>query len=253
MKSWFPIVSACILLTAILSGCNKPEGLKTQSTYTFTNQTGRQITFDVYRTEEDYVRQQNRLYQYIIEPGASQQIVFEVAVKHWIDWYSAGYSFNNWQSIRSSYNRSIPMPELNIADQDQQFAINAATPDTSRSVFLNGDGSSSKWRCLVTNNPQFNGTYEFTFNKDFTCTYTYTNPGGGRTQASIEYYLASGTTLLGTPQSFVAYTTSQQQQTTSFRLTCNTGSLVTPHTGRDKILMSLNFGGFSQDYSLLRQ
>ena len=252
MKSWFPILPACILLTVILSGCNKPEGLRTHSTYTFTNQTGRQVLFDVYRNKADYAQNQNRLNQYIIEPNATQQIVFEVGVKHWIDWYTSGYSFNNWQSINSNVNRSSPTPELNIANEDQQFPISTGSLDTSRSVFLNGNGVSSRWRGVVTNDPQLNGTYEFTFNKDFTGTVAYTSPGGNSTQTFFEYYLASSVSTLGMPQSFMAYTFNQQQQSSSFRLTCNTGTIVLPHTGRDKMLMSSNSVP-GQEYELVRQ
>ena len=250
-KSWFPILGL-LLLTAILPGCAKREGLKTQSTYAFTNQSGRQVTFDVYRTEEDYTEQQNRLHQYIIEPNASQPVVMDVGSICWIDWYSSDYSYNNWQSERSSYNRSSPPPALNIAAEDQQMILKPAIQDTARSVLINGGGLSSRWRCTISNaNPQINGTHEFLFKKDFTCTYTYTNPSGGSAQTATEYFLSQVTGSVGLPQGFTAFITTLNQ-TNTFRLTCNTGYLISPHTGRDT--MRLLFQQItSQDYPLVRQ
>ena len=251
-KSWFSVLPLSLLLTALLCSCHKPEGLKTQSTYSFINQTGKRITFDIYRNKADYDLQQNLLHQYIIEPNASQPIVLDVAMAYWIDWYSAGLSNNNWQSNRSSYNRSSPPPEMNIAAEDQEILIKAATLDTARSVLLGGSGVSSRWRCTISDNPQLNGTHEFIFSKDFSCTYIYTNTGGNSTQIIVEYIINASTTTPGVPQGFTAYILNTQGSV-SYRLTCNTGFLISPHTGRDSMLIRFQQTSGAPEYPMVRQ
>jgi hypothetical protein len=245
----YPIVA--ISLLALLFGCNKPD-IPKESTYTFENQTGQRITFDVYDNKADYSVNANRLQRHILEPNAKEKITFDVARKYWIDWYGETYAINNWQSLRSSYNRSSPPPELSIAAENDAFVLKASVQDTTRSVLLGSDGISSTWETTLTGNPSINGIHRFIFRKDFFGEYIYTDMSGKITNTPFEYYVAT-TTGLGTQQSFTVYIVGTPATSIIFRITCNPGYLITPHTGRDTMLARFQQFSTLPEIPIIRQ
>src|SRR6478735_222670 len=115
MKKLPPSIYAVCLLTLTILGCSKPEGLKTQSIYKFTNTLNERVNFDLYDNREDYGNGGPILNSYQIEPGAAASIPLQALKTYWIDWYSANYSFNNWgDSVSNGYAQGSPGPKIQI-------------------------------------------------------------------------------------------------------------------------------------------
>ena len=249
MQSRFARLLCFSLLALLAAGCTKTHTINTESTYKFTNQTGRRVTFDLYPSKADYGNNTNRLQQLIFEPGSSHQLKLKVGESYWVDWYSDGYTFNNWDM--SSTNLSFK-PELKIADVDDSRTLNATYQDTTRSIMLNGGELSTSWRGVVTGGTNQDGTHVFTFKKDFTGIHTFTNTSGQTLTEQFTYRL---------------YTISRDQFTTYYfsffidrnglniyRATCNLKN-VTPITGRDQLYITpVNTGGgTSTNFFVTRQ
>ena len=251
MKLHFPgkllfFAVALFHLTGLVS-CRKPE-IPTQSTYTFTNQTGSRITFDLYSDERDYYQNENRLQQYVIDAGASQNMVLDVARTYWVDWYSADYRYNNWANI---FSVADPAPKLQVAMVDDKRSIRATVPDTLRSVMLNGSGASSAWKGTVTNSAPINGTHEFIFSKDFSGKYTYTDMNGAASIRQFKYsfngFAQQGSTLLRFSMAL-----RDAMDLNFYNVSCNLSNYF-PLTGRDSLLVTAASGSSSTQFFVRRQ
>ena len=239
--------AAALCFATGLISCHKHD-IPTQSTYTFTNQIGKRVTFDLYNSEDDYYHNANRLQQYVIEPGASQKMVLDVARVYWVDWYSADYRYNNWAT---SFNAVDPAPKLQVAMVDDVRTIKANAPDTLRSVMLNGNGISSTWKGTVTNSSAMNGTHEFLFAKDFTGRYTYTDPNGIISIRDFKYGFSSFSQQ-GTTLSRFTINLSDAMAVNFFTASCNLSNY-SPHTGRDSLWMASAFGSSFDQFFVKRQ
>ena len=216
--------------------CHKQE-VKTESTYTFTNTTGQRIMFDLYGSKEDYSRNANRMHQYIIEPGTAQQIEFEALKTYWIDWYSADYSMNNWRSTYTNeFDRPSPATEITIAAEDDHYSISSAIRDTSRSILMNGSGSSSTWQATITNSFGLNGIHRFVFKKDFSGEYTYTDTHGATSTKPIKYGISTATFSSVAQLSFTL-SVMDEGLAEFCKVKANPGQFISPHTGRDTMLI----------------
>jgi hypothetical protein len=227
----FPLAALGLLIT-LLHSCHKPEAIPRQSTYTFRNETGRSVTFDLYHTGEDYNNERNRLQQYLIPAGGDQKIVLNVGESYWIDWYDAGYGYHNWQS---GFNNASPEAELrSVAAIDDTRVISTLTHDTIRSVILNGQ-TSGIWRGTLASGGAGDGSYQFIFRKDLSGEYTYTSPAGSVVTEPFLYSPNGYGTQNGKMQRFtlairdIAYTS-------LFSAACNMWNY-SPHTGRDSMIV----------------
>ena len=183
----------CLCLSAALLpivSCKKHEIAK-ESNYTLTNSTGQRLTVDVYNTKEDYTNNTNRSSQYFLEANQDLRVKLKAPGTLYLDWYSDNYSYNNWDYNRSN-NVITLMAETPVAiEDDHVYLTNNFYPDTSRSVLLNGSGTSSTWEFAV---PFQNGTiqtgkYRFVFRKDFSGRYTFTNGAGNISTRDFHYYI----------------------------------------------------------------
>jgi hypothetical protein len=243
----FHFLALALCLVAGLFSCKKHD-IPTQSTYTFTNQTGRRISFDLYNSEEDYYHNANRMEQYNIEAGASQKMVLDVARVYWVDWYSADYRYNNWAS---AFNSVDPGPKLQIAMVDDVRNIKASSPDTLRSVMLNGSGTSSTWKGTITTSSPIKGDHQFVFAKDFTGKYTFTDPIGGSYVRDFKYSFSSFSQQ-GTSMYRFTLALRDESDVNFFSVACNLFNY-TPHTGRDSLWVSPQSGSFSDQFFIVRQ
>jgi hypothetical protein len=236
-------------IAALLASCTKPHDLASESTYSFTNQTGKRVTFDLYPSKADYGMNTNRLERLVFEPNSTQKLKLRVGQEYWVDWYSDSYGYNNWEL--NSNNTSV-RPELKVADVDDSRVLSATYHDTTRSIMLNGSATSSRWKGVVANGSAVDGTHEFVFQKDFTGLHTFTSTGG---QTTVEQF------------TYRTYTISRDAYTTYFfsfyidrnglgiyRASCNLKS-TTPLTGRDSLYITpiSTGGGSSTNFFVKRQ
>jgi hypothetical protein len=233
----------------LMLACTKPHDLSTESTYAFTNQTGRRITFDLYPSKADYGKNTNRLERLVFEPNSTQKLKLKVGESYWVDWYSDGYSMNNWDL--TSNNSSI-RPELKVADVDDSRTISATYQDTMRSIMLNGGGTSSTWKGVVANGSTVDGTHEFVFQKDFTGTHSYTNSAGQTTFEQFTYRIYTISRDAFTTYYFSFYI--DRNGISTYRASCNLKTL-TPFTGRDSLYITPTgvTGGPSVNFFVKRQ
>lgn len=173
-----------------LVSCTKPHELPTQSTYSFTNETSKAVTLDIYERREDYNADSNVTQRFQIPAGATQQVVFKVAKDYWLDWYSDDYSVNNWSSAITAYTQAGAGPgvKLRAAAVDDHLPI-WSNGDTARSVLFGGRPGIGAWETKLVNVAQAKGTHRFQFRKDFSALYTYTAPNGDQTTRKLAFQL----------------------------------------------------------------
>ncbi len=239
-----------LLIVLLLAGCMKRPDVSNQSRYTFSNQTGREIFFDIYPGPDEYYSNSNRSEQHVISPGGNLDLQLEIQKTYWIDWYSADFSVNNWQELTSS--RASPAPRITVAAEDDVYAVKCFNLDTSRAIVMNGNGAMSVWETTINNNPSLNGTHRFSFKKNFTGIYTYTDPGGASSTQNFKFTQYSSSYSNGHPVSF-RLSLSTDQVPNAFYATFNPGYIVTPRTGKDSTLIRFNLVSPSTDYYAVRK
>ncbi len=248
----YPIVFL-LLLTLLAASCRKREQIQKASTYSFTNQTDRILTFDFYNNEADYALNANRLQQRQILPGQKAQIELEALKTYWIDWYSPDYSLNNWRSsFAGSSDRPYPPAELTVAAMDDQFLV-SADPDTSRSVLVGGGGTSSTWLAKLENEVAMNGTHRIIFRKDFRGEYTYTDAAGTSFYTPITYSVTSRMFYNNIPQGFdLSIMNDQRAEIINARF--QLGPFTYQPTGRDTMLLTfVQSSPYYNSYPAVRQ
>lgn len=186
----------CAILLFLIASCRKHEQAIT-STYTFVNNVPERVTLDMYGSEDDYNMQQHCLSRDTIDVGGKLPKTLEVLRTYWVDWHSDGYSYNNWRSLpeRSVSDNPRPLPQLTIADRDDQIQILSPVRDTSRSVLLQGSQLFSKWSGVIDHADSLNGTFHFVFRKDFSGEYSFSDTAGRQIVSKpIKYTIRSAYT-----------------------------------------------------------
>jgi hypothetical protein len=144
--------------------------------YTFTNTMSVPLTLDVYPSMDDYNRNTNLIHAYPLAPGASAIIPLEFGRTYGLDWYSADYGYSNWVDRDNTQATTIrtlsPMAALAPSALGDHLSLTVNAADTTRSIFLNGSGTSSSWKLTIDDTTLYKGTHTLTFRKDFHCDYT---------------------------------------------------------------------------------
>ncbi len=221
-----------IVAMAALPACKKHEGIQKESTYTFLNRTGRPVTMDLYGTRADYDQNSNRLMQHAIPPDSAVKLKLEVAREYWLDWYSQGYEYNNWEPV---FSGAFPMPQLSIAAVDDSRELRSRNSDTVRSVVLSGGEVSSTWSGSVpaTSGSFWAGEHEFVLHKSMKADHRFTNLAGGVSSSQYDFSINSISQISGKPSRFVL-NVRNAQGAGMFSLACNLYN-ATPRTGRDSL------------------
>jgi len=243
-------MSIAVCIMTVLQSCIKNEGIPTESTYTFINQTDKPVTVDLYGSKEDYGVSSNRIKQYAIEPGAAQKMLLEVAKPYWVDWYSADYSYNNWEL---SYSSPTPFPELAVAAVDDTRVISIRSSDTVWSVVFNGGDATGKWKGILSSSSHpLAGTHEFRFRKTMTGEHIFTDLSGAATSQEFTYQINGISYYLGKTSRFNLYLRNLQSAGI-FSISCNMFNM-TPNTGRDALkVQTLQPTMPSVEFNLTRQ
>lgn len=186
-----------LLLTAatvsILGVSCTPEkqGVKPYD-YTYTNKTGKDITINIYQSIDDYNSNSN-VYITGVAPAGGTFVIpssdFQPGIRYYVDWYSADYTYTNWQNRQGFYDEFqtsfIPTYQNN---KNPLESVN----DFARPMFLGGGnelestwiavggvaypgGNTTEWENL----PESYKNRRITFRKDFSCTYYYQNDTSG--------------------------------------------------------------------------
>ncbi len=234
------LLCAIMVATCAFAGCSKREGIPTQSAYSFTNQTDRRITLDLYASHADYARDTNRQSSYTVEAGARREITLDIGRTYWIDWYSDAYTLNNWVSTIFQDREITPANTITIAAEADHFNFNASGSDTSRSVLINGNGISSTWTGAVTHTSSHDGAVSFSFFKDFTVQYKYMPASGAETVRTFTYFINHPGSLPMHYQNFYAVVLDENGQVFA-SAACYLSNDAVIHTGRN--VMLLTFAG----------
>jgi hypothetical protein len=246
MKSYLLLA----LSVAIICSCNKPEGIPSQSNCSFVNQTNRQITLDLYENKQDYNNEVNRIQRARMAPGEKQQMILEVGKEYWLDWYSDGYTYNNW--INSLGFNGQTQPKFKAAAVDDTRLLTATMKDTIRSIVLDGH-IATRWVGFATNAGSLNGRHEFVFRKDKTGTYTF-NPTGGETQTQdFTYDQRSMSTTGSQINDFSLGINSEGFQQTLFNAMCGVSNSAQYKTGRDSFFVYPNGSSSFYGFGVKRQ
>jgi hypothetical protein len=170
----------CLVLAVI--SCKKREALPVASKYSFTNILDRDITLDVYGSLDDYNNTRGCISKHHIPASATVEIFLDTRRSYWVDWYTPDYSFTNWVDSKHSgggpFSDAQPLPQIDVAMEDDHFNIQVSKMDSSRSVLLNDTGLSSTWQTRISDVPELNGTHTFRLGRDFSCAYTYEGDAG---------------------------------------------------------------------------
>ena len=213
------ISSLFLALCTMLTACTKHAAPK-DSTYTFTNTVPERITVDVYNSEADYVNNANRAGRYNVDAGSDVKITLPAPGTVWLDWYSSGFTYNNWRRYGTGggggSNGSKYLAETPVAIVDDHVYLESAWNygDTSRSVILNGDGTSSTWEMDVPPafGPLTGGHYKFTFRKDFTGEYLFNSVDGSSKLYAFSYFAQQngGSSAFNNTSTFTLYLSTPQ-------------------------------------------
>jgi hypothetical protein len=234
------------LLALVFTSCTRPIDIPIESTYSFTNESGKAVTLDVYDTEEDYNADTNYSLRYRIAAGATQQLVLKVAENYWLDWYSDDYSVNNWSSAIINYAQagSGPRVKLVVAAVDDHLSI-WSNGDTARSVLFEGRRGYCEWETKLLNVAKAKGTHRFLFRKDFTALYTYTSATGDETARKVKYQLIGVKTNY-----FRIYVMDSTVQIADIYYNADPASY--PHFSRDTLMVNIRAQSYYDYYPAVR-
>jgi hypothetical protein len=159
-----------------LGSCTRIDNTQQVANYTFTNSMHVPLRMDLYPSMEDYNNNRNLLQSYQLESGATLSMPLEVGKVYGIDWYSEGYRYSNWVNRSFFGGGATPtvhtLPYLGAAESGGQLSLSTDGEDTSRSILLNGSGTSSTWEARIDDASKYKGRHTFVFGKDFRCSYT---------------------------------------------------------------------------------
>lgn len=228
----------CYTLPVLLMGlaaCSKHEGIPTECTYQFVNQSGVDITLDLYGSKADYLQNTSRLVHYTIAHGANFPVVLEVGKSYWMDWYNDNYTISNWRGTAGTVLGS--QIQLSAAEGGDTRTIGGVLPDTIRSVVLGGGSAFSEWR----GTDQSGQTHRFVFRKDFTGLHEYGFPSSTTTTDSINYEVYMINTTGSSTLQFTLGIT--RMQLSILNAACNL-MYYPPITGRDSLIITGQGGGY---------
>lgn len=195
------MVSLGLALCLLATACRK--GTKDDTEVTFVNRISRDVTVDIYGSQEDYKNNSNRILRRTLsasgkigEPGTT----FTAGKTYYMDWYTDDYAYNNWyndlyNTQGKSYVQISPKVGGNTYYTEDAYMSNA------RKVFIDNTQSSTSWHAV--NYYAYSGTtgYESKWNtlseneqyrritiyKDFTAKYEYRDEQGGLHSMNINF------------------------------------------------------------------
>jgi len=133
-------------------GCRKSDtGPYTQS-FTFTNNTGRTIILDLYKTKSDYNNNKKLVQRLTIQNEANASMNLEPWKTYYIDWYSDDFALTNWQNNKLN---GIAIPELKFEADTTNTDIIIAMPTDyepltyNRRLLLNGNKIKQLWKAVA--------------------------------------------------------------------------------------------------------
>jgi hypothetical protein len=240
---------ALCFLVLFMAACTKPHEQITESTYTFTNQTGQRVTLDLYPTKTDYGKNTNRLQRLVLGPDSSDKLKLNVGQSYWVDWYTDDYAYNNW-NLNS--NEVGLRQELKVADIDDTRTLSGGYKDTTRSIMLNGSGTSSTWKGIVSASTGADGIHVFVFQKDLTLIHTFTNTAGQTSTEQLTYRIYSISRDFYTTYYFSF--SMDRNGIAVYRGSCNLKNMF-PTTGRDSLYITPvnTSGGTVTNFFVVRQ
>lgn len=179
------------------------------------NQSGDTLTFDIYRSRDDYNNNRNVVSTYRLMPNEDKEIPsVQPNSKYYVDWYNDEYLVTNW--IRNDVEFT--------SDENGVLDIGVFQQDGHRIrlLLLEGNGTSSEWNAIdIVHVASPHSTYDwknlaaykknkkFVFYKDETVVYTYTNEQGQQVAEKL-YWWANR--LKPIEQDIKLYTDSAQRE-----------------------------------------
>lgn len=183
----------------LAASCEKSDPDRPRRDVTFTNTTPKKMNVDIYGSLDDYNTNNNPVVKTQV-PANGEAVVpgLEEGHAYLVDWYSDGYTYNNWWQP-GTRNRSDMANILIPSSSKTSFKIeyNPIDSDASRIILLNGDQYSSHWIAVNAYNVNgkniwdslgANARYrELTVRKDFSVTYKTKNTSGNMVSETATY------------------------------------------------------------------